>query len=139
MFMLHRIPVNIIDVARKVFIVTDEMFPISRLPDAALTLSAFALGAGRQTACKACFQLGDARRKIMIVVRQTPNEVHVLRQDYGSDRFKRARLGDIAPRRAQQVDFSREQIAPPIIETNSQKIGSAVGEEASVVRHRYYR
>ncbi len=91
MTVLHRVPVDVINMTRQVFPVADAMFPIARLPDAAFALSTCSFRLVRQAPRKARLELRDPARKIMIVVGQSPHEMEMFRQDDGRNGFKGSR------------------------------------------------
>lgn len=88
MAVLHRVPVNVINVPRQILIVLDGVFPISFLPDISFAFPAFMFQGHWQPACETGLQQSNARRKIVVTGRQAPNEMHVVRQDDRRNCFK---------------------------------------------------
>ncbi len=72
----------------------------------------------------------------MILIRQAPKKMEMIRQHHRGNRFKWPCGGDEAPRRAKMVDLSNQQIASPVFEAKCQKIYSAIGVQSAIVRHR---
>src|SRR5262245_10221116 len=89
---LHRIEVDVIDVAREIRVITDCMLPKPSLPDSRFASAYLAPRSQRcrtQPAGKSAFDLSPARCEIGIARRQCPNGMEMVRQDADSIRFKR--------------------------------------------------
>lgn len=88
---------NIVDMTREIVIVSNTMFPISRLPDAALTLASIDFCVIGQSAREPGFQLRHSRRKVAIAFGQPPNKMHMVGHHNRGDRLKPARQRHVAP------------------------------------------
>jgi hypothetical protein len=135
---LDRIDVTIFDVAAKILLIADQMFPEPTLPDGAFTSRnadvAPRLGRGNGLG-EGDLNQPPAQRKIGVAGRQCPNCVDVIRQDHhGVDRKRMARLRD-ARRVAQRVDMVRQKAALPVQQVDGEEPASAGHEGTAIIWH----
>ena len=135
--MLHRVPVNVIDMAVEVVGVTDKMFPEAPLPDSALALSAASARVVRtgKRFRKTRFYEPPAHGIIMIVRRQAPDAMEVFRQDADGNGFERMAFRNLAIGRAQGVDVVGQKLRAPVDQIDREKEKAAGNEQTSVIWH----
>lgn len=116
--MFDGIEVNVVDMSRKVVGVANAVFPIAGLPDTSLAFAACAFDCVRKSSCKAGFQLRHAGRKIVIVIRQAPKHMQMIRHNNGGDCLERPVGDDISPSTSERLDLPDQEIACPVFEAD---------------------
>ncbi len=134
--MLHRIDVNVINVAAEIIFITDQVFPKSSLPYATL---AFAAPRGRNIlgtrnrARKAGLDQAPATGKIGVTFRQRPYRVHVVRQDDPCNDRKRMPALDKTDSVTQSIDVFDQQTTGTVSQIDREEIRSACDINSSVL------
>src|SRR4051794_24737912 len=88
---LYRIEMNVIDVAFKISLIANGMFPISSLPYPLFPLGCFALRSRLcriKTSRKSAFDQTPAGGKICVAIRQFPYRMEMIGQNANCDGFK---------------------------------------------------
>ena len=135
--MLHRIEMDIIDMALKIRVIANGMFPIAPLPDTFLSFADFACGPRHwiKTSRKAALDQAPTYREIVIALRQRPKRVDVIGQDANGDSFKLATLLDCPIDLSQTVNLIEQQVARPFGENDREEECAAFDFGSYVSRH----
>jgi hypothetical protein len=138
MTMLDRIEVNVIAVPLEIAFISQSVFPISPLPDAAFV---FAFAANRNSlACldatrEECLDQAPPRRVVRISWRQSPDSMQMVRQH--DDRIEHKGMAHpyIAKCFPQQSHSLRKEPRAAVIQVNREEEASAGNEIAPIIRH----
>jgi len=90
--MLHRIEVDVVDVAGQVGLIADGVFPVAALPNPLFPprdLTGAAMRIGSDPARKSALDQVPAQRKVRVALRQRPYGVEVIRQYADRNRLER--------------------------------------------------
>ena len=134
---LHGVPVDVSDMGVEVLRVANGVFPEPPLSDAAFALAATAerISRARKRFRKPRFDEPPSRRIVMIVRRQAPDAMEMLRQDADRDRFERMTSGDQPVRSAQSANVFGQQLRATVKQVDGEEIRPTRNEQASVIRH----
>lgn len=128
--MLHRVPVNAIDVTAQTIIIANQMLPVTALPDAPLTTADASLASPLipgQSTREPRLDMRPSIGVVGVIGRQAPDAVQVIGQHHDGQHLERS-CRPCRPERCPQVIRARNQHAT----TAPQKID---GEEAGAARH----
>lgn len=135
---LHRVVVDVIDMAAQVVRVADQVFPVAALPDAAFATRDAVGGtafAGGQSSREAGLDLRPAIGVVGVALRQSPHAMQVVRQDHPGQQDEWTRRLGRAEGIAQQADVLQQQPAPPFKQVDGEETGTARHPDATIVRH----
>ena len=141
--MLHRVPMDVIDMPVEVGLITDEMFPESMLPQGALVPFSAArihpfrsIESGLATLRDHPLDDTPTVGEILISGRQCPEGMHVVRQQHPSldhKRMGRTKRSDRFPQGRAHIDIGEKGLAP--IGVDREEIGATWHMGATVIRH----
>ena len=123
----------------EIAVVSQAVFPVAPLPDAALAFAAPALGnqfALRQRARKSRLDQPPAGGEIAIVVRQSPDRMQVTGQDDDTHDRERRRRPRVAKRGAQGVDVFGPQAQPALRQIDGEEEAAAGDTVTPLSDHR---
>lgn len=126
---------DVVDMARQIIVITDQVFPKTPLPDSAFPFRRAGSGyplALRNPPRKSAFDLVPAGCIVAISRRQRPDGMHVLRQRYPGNDLERMLRADGPNRFTQLVDMFNQQAPPPIRQIDGKEIGGPADQGASV-------
>src|SRR3990172_9908158 len=108
--MLYRIVMHVLDMADKIQVIYDLMFPETSLPDCLLPLvlvadCSVALEFLPAVSAEIAFDLTPSCREIVVILRQCPNAVQMIGQQNKSVKGKWMTKNDIFKRFTQQIDI----------------------------------
>ena len=135
--MLHRIDVYIVHVPLKIVVVTNQMFPIPPLPDAAFAFAAAALDyrfASRDGSRELRLDERPALREVGVVRRESQDRVEVIGQGHPSQDVEGVACLDQPYRRAQVGHMLNEQSRSPIGEIDCEEV-DATRDVCSTIAH----
>ena len=119
-------------------VVTDGVFPITALPDAAVAATGrrggFQLGIG-DAARKSLLDPQSARRILVVALRQSPDAVEMIWQrDPGVD-VKRRGIASLLDACAQQIDPPNQYVGSAVAQIHGKKVATTRNAIAAVIRH----
>ena len=139
--MLHRVPMDVIDMPIEVGLITDEMFPESMLPQGALVPFSAArihpfrsIESGLATLRDHPLDDTPTVGEILISGRQCPDGMHVVRQQHPSldhKRMGRTKRSDRFPQGRAHIDIGEKGLAP--IGVDREEIGATRHMGATVI------
>lgn len=138
MAVLYRVPMNVVDVALKIVLVSQCVFPIAPLPNPSLAYSETAFGnvfIRRQSSREARFDLPPSCRIVCITLRQGPYRMKMIGQNDHRFDGKRMPATDIPKCRPKQIDMLDEQVCPAIREIQGEEERSACDEISTITSH----
>ena len=133
--MLDRVEVDIVDMARQIVFVSNQVFPIAPLPNTLLSLvniAGRAKGRGRKTAGESALYEIPSRREIGVVRWERPDGMQVVGKDANGNRPKWARplYGPVGL--PQPIDLAHQQIACPVRERHCEEVRPAGDKHAPI-------
>ena len=141
--MLHRVPLDVIDMPVEVGPIADEMFPESMLPQGALVPFSAApihpfrsIESGLETLRDHPLDDTPTVGEILISGRQCPEGMHVVRQQHPSLDHKRmgqTKRSDRFPPGRAHINIGEKGLAP--IGVDGEEIGATRHMGATVIRH----
>ena len=141
--MLHRVPMDVIDMPVEVGLITDEMFPESMLPQGALVPFSSArihpfrsIEPGLATLRDHPLDDTPTVGEILISGRQCPESMHVVGQQHPTldhKRMGRTKRSDRFPQGRVHIDIGEKGLAP--IGVDGEEIGASRHMGATVIRH----
>jgi hypothetical protein len=137
--MLDRVEMNVMDMPLQVALIADVVLPVSTLPNSFFALADHARG----PRCSGWKRAGEpaldeipasyeipASCEIRIVLRQGPDRMQMIRKNANRNCFERKALPCDAVGSAKQIDVTHQQIATPISQRSSEKIGATFDRRA---------
>jgi hypothetical protein len=138
--MLNRIPMDIIHVPVKVFIVTDHVLPKAALPNAAFAPFGATLRnpfVFFESSGKPAFDQTPTGRKIRVSGRKRPDAMKVVRQNDNRFKVERMPKSDVSKRGPQEINaLNQQSISPAFGKIDREKPCSSRQPSSTVFSHR---
>jgi hypothetical protein len=135
---LDRVDMNVVDMTREIVVITNSVFPITSLPDPALSFGSTALGnlfTRAEASREGRFDQPPASGKVGITFRKSPDRVQMIRQHNHRVDRKRMTPPCFTKRNPQLLDTLCQQPKTPVRQVDGEKEAAPSTKVAAIFGH----